>query len=64
VLPYGWVDNPPWVNRLLELAWLPVLLGIRPRDELPGQIGTLSDMLYHRKPDEVQLAAMLRGALP
>ena len=64
VLPYGWVDSPPSVNRLLGLAWLPVLFGIRPRDRLADQIGALSEMLYHRRPDEAQLAAMLRSAVP
>ena len=26
-LPYGWIDAPPSVNRLLGLVWLPVLFG-------------------------------------
>lgn len=64
VLPYGWMDSPPSVNRLLGLAWLPVLFGARPPGELPGRISQLSDMLYHRRPDDARLAAMLRGALP
>ena len=64
VLPYGWVDNPPSVNRLLGLAWLPVLFGHRSAADLPGRIGVLSEMLYHRRPDDAQLATLLHGALP
>lgn len=64
VLPYGWVDTPPSVNRLLGLAWLPVLFGQRPAEELPGRIGMLSGLLYHKRPDEAQMATLLRGALP
>ncbi|MFC0407005.1 ABC transporter substrate-binding protein [Roseomonas elaeocarpi] len=64
VLPFGWVDSPPSVNRLLGLAWLPILFGVRPRDELPARIGALSDMLYHRRPDDAQLGALLRTASP
>ncbi|MCQ4159855.1 ABC transporter substrate-binding protein [Roseomonas sp. GC11] len=63
-LPYGWVDSPPSVNRLLGLAWLPVLFGAQPRDALPGRIRQLHGLLYHRLPDAAPLAALLRGALP
>ncbi|WP_159999547.1 ABC transporter substrate-binding protein [Roseomonas sp. 18066] len=64
VLPYGWVDSPPSVNRLLGLAWLPVLLGLRPPEKLAPRIADLSALLYHRRPDAAQMAALLRGALP
>jgi iron complex transport system substrate-binding protein len=64
VLPYGWVDSPPSVNRLLGLAWLPALFGARPAAALASRIGDLSELLYHRRPDAARLAAMLRGALP
>lgn len=64
VLPYGWVDSPPSTNRLLGLAWLPVLFGARPAAELPERIDALSQLLYHRKPDVAQRAALMRGILP
>ena len=63
-VPHGWVDFPPSVNRLLGLAWLPVLLGARPAEGLAGRIADLHALLLHRRPDEAQLAPLLRAALP
>jgi len=37
-LPFGWVDSPPSVNRLLGLMWLPVLFGVAPADGLPARM--------------------------
>lgn len=30
----------------------------------PGRLGMLSGLLYHKRPDGAQMAALLRGALP
>jgi len=63
-LPYGWIDSPPSVNRLLGLLWLPRLFGARAREDLADQVGAVSQLLYRKRPDGAQLAALLRGALP
>ena len=63
-LPYGWVDFPPSVNRLLGLAWLPVLFGARAADALPAATADLYALLFHRRPEPAQVEALLRPALP
>jgi iron complex transport system substrate-binding protein len=63
-LPYGWVDFPPSVNRLLGLAWLPALFGARPAEGLPAAVAELYELLFHRRPGPAQVEALLRPALP
>ena len=63
-LPYGWTDAPPSVNRLLGLAWLPVLFGVRPADTLPERVAALYALLFGRPPDMAQLTPLLRDARP
>ncbi len=63
-LPFGWVDFPPAVNRLLGLMWLPVLFGLRPADELPARVEAFHALFYHRRPSAAQLAQLLQGSLP
>ena len=62
-LPFGWVDFPPAVNRLLGLLWLPVLFGQRPRDGLVEAVSTFHELFYHRRPEAAQVEALLRPAL-
>ncbi|MGX9961694.1 ABC transporter substrate-binding protein [Roseomonas sp. F4] len=63
-LPFGWVDFPPSVNRLLGLLWLPVLFGLRPAAGLAEAAADFHALFYHRRPEPVQIAALLRPALP
>ena len=63
-LPYGWVDFPPSINRLLGLLWLPVLFGEAPVGPLPEAITELYDLLFHRRPAPGEVEALLRPALP
>ena len=63
-LPYGWVDFPPSVNRLIGLAWLPVLFGARPAGGLAATMSELYTLLFHRAPEPAQVEALLRPALP
>jgi iron complex transport system substrate-binding protein len=63
-LPFGWVDFPPSVNRLLGLMWLPVLFGLAPRDGLAASVTAFHALFYHRRPEPAQVAALLRHALP
>ena len=63
-LPYGWVDFPPSINRLLGLLWLPVLFGEAPAGPLPEAVAGLYELLFHRRPAPAEVAALLRPALP
>jgi len=62
--PFGWMDFPPSVNRLLGLIWLPVLFGARPRDGLADLVTEFHTLFYHRRPEPSQVEALLRPALP
>lgn len=63
-LPFGWVDFPPSVNRLLGLMWLPVLFGLAPREGLAPAVGDFHALFYHRRPDTARIEALLRPAFP
>ena len=63
-LPFGWVDFPPSVNRLLGLLWLPVLFGLRPASGLAEAVAGFHALFYHRRPEAAQIEALLRPALP
>lgn len=63
-LPFGWVDFPPSVNRLLGLLWLPVLFGQRPAAGLAEAVAAFHALFYHRRPEATQVEALLRPALP
>ena len=63
-LPFGWVDFPPAVNRLLGLMWLPVLFGLRRPDGLAAAVADFHALFYHRRPEPSQIEALLRPAMP
>ncbi|MBX6741192.1 MAG: ABC transporter substrate-binding protein [Acetobacteraceae bacterium] len=63
-LPFGWVDFPPSVNRLLGLLWLPVLFGVHPVAGLAEAVTAFHALFYHRRPEPAQVEALLRPALP
>ena len=63
-LPFGWLDFPPSVNRLLGLIWLPVLFGVRPREGFGGAVADFQALFYHRRPEPALLEPLLRQALP
>ncbi|HEY7577058.1 MAG TPA: hypothetical protein VH855_05635 [Acetobacteraceae bacterium] len=54
-LPFGWLDEPPSINRLLGLAWLG---GADPRT----LAALFNAVVYGRAPTAQQLDAMLAGA--
>ncbi len=64
-LPFGWIDFPPAVNRLLGLQWLAHLFY---PDAFPDDIRPIvSDFhrrFYHRVPTDAQLEQLLAKALP
>jgi iron complex transport system substrate-binding protein len=64
-LPYGWIDFPPSVNRLIGLRWLARILYPQafPEDLRPI-VRDFYTRLYHQTPTEAQLDQLLRTALP
>jgi iron complex transport system substrate-binding protein len=61
-MPFGWVDFPPSVNRLIGLWWLAKILY---PDKFPEDIRMLTrdfyTMFYHRMPDNAQIDHVLAG---
>jgi iron complex transport system substrate-binding protein len=61
-LPFGWVDFPPSVNRLIGLWWLAKILY---PDLFPEDIKTLTrefySLYYHVTPNEAQIERVLAG---
>ena len=64
-LPFGWIDFPPAVNRLLGLQWLVHLFypEIFP-DDLRPIVKDFHRRFYHRVPTDAQLDKLLANALP
>jgi iron complex transport system substrate-binding protein len=61
-MPFGWVDFPPSVNRLIGLWWLTKILY---PDRFPEDIRALTRdfyaMFYHRTPSDMQIDHVLTG---
>lgn len=62
-VPFGWVDFPPSLNRLIGLHWLSwVLYPERRPGDMHGVVGDFFTRFYHRAPTDAQLADLLRGS--
>jgi len=61
-MPFGWVDFPPSVNRLIGLWWLAKILypGKFPED-MRALTRDFYAMFYHRTPDDAQIDHVLAG---
>ena len=60
-VPFGWVDFPPSVNRVIGLRWLTWVL--RPEGAPADATDRVRDFFtrfYHRTPSDEQIAALLR----
>jgi iron complex transport system substrate-binding protein len=61
-MPFGWVDFPPSVNRLIGLWWLAKILY---PDKFPENLHTLTrdfyTMFYHATPTDAQIEQVLAG---
>jgi iron complex transport system substrate-binding protein len=61
-MPFGWVDFPPSVNRLIGLRWLAKILY---PDKFPEDMRVLTrdfyTMFYHRTPNDAQIDHVLAG---
>ncbi|TNC14155.1 iron ABC transporter substrate-binding protein [Methylobacterium terricola] len=63
-LPFGWVDAPPSVNRLVGLWWLgKILYPAQFPEDVRGIARDLYGRLYHVTPDDPALDRVLAGAL-
>jgi iron complex transport system substrate-binding protein len=61
-LPFGWIDSPPGLNRLIGLDWLiSVLYPDFSRADLPRQARAFYKLFYHVDLTDAQLAALLGG---
>jgi iron complex transport system substrate-binding protein len=59
-LPFGWVDFPPSINRLIGLRWL--ARALYPREfpeDLRGAVRDFYSRAYHRTPSDTQIDALL-----
>ena len=63
VLPFGWIDRPPSVNRLIGLRWmLDVLYPDRVDQDLRAETRRFYDLFYHVDLDEQTLDTLLAGS--
>jgi iron complex transport system substrate-binding protein len=64
-VPFGWIDFPPSINRLIGLRWLARVLypDVFP-DDLRAAVREFYARCYHRAPSEPQLEALVASALP
>jgi len=61
-MPFGWVDFPPSVNRLIGLWWLAkILYPERFPEDMRKLTREFYTMFYHRTPDDAQIDHVLAG---
>src|SRR5262249_12899909 len=61
-MPFGWVDFPPSVNRLIGLRWLAkILYPDRFPEDIRAQTRDFYAMFYHRTPNDAQMDHVLAG---
>jgi iron complex transport system substrate-binding protein len=61
-MPFGWVDFPPSVNRLIGLWWLAkILYADKFPEDIRAQMRDFYAMFYHRTPDDAQIDHVLAG---
>ena len=64
-VPFGWIDFPPSINRLIGLRWLARILypEVFPEDLRPI-VRDFYTRCYHQTPTEAQLDLLLRASAP
>ena len=61
-VPFGWVDFPPSVNRLIGLRWLAkILYPDKFPEDIRAQTRDFYAMFYHRTPSDAQIDHVLAG---
>jgi iron complex transport system substrate-binding protein len=62
-LPFGWVDAPPALNRMLGVEWLVRILHPAAFPEPLGpRLREFHRLFYHRTPTDEQVAVLIRAA--
>ena len=62
-LPFGWVDAPPALNRMLGVEWLVRILHPQTFPEPLGpRIADFHRRFYHHVPTDAQVASLLFSA--
>ncbi|KQT50100.1 ABC transporter substrate-binding protein [Methylobacterium sp. Leaf456] len=65
VLPFGWVDAPPGINRLIGLRWLAGLFfPDKFTEPLPEAVRGFYRRFYHVEPSSAQIEALLSATAP
>lgn len=60
-LPFGWVDSPPSINRLLGVKWLRSMLDGQGSDNLRAETRDFYRLFYHIDVTDDQLSKLLAG---
>jgi hypothetical protein len=61
--PFGWIDDPPGVNRIIGLYWLTALFyPDQYQEEVGANVSQFYERFYGVKLTDRQLAALLRPA--
>ena len=61
-MPFGWIDFPPSVNRLIGLRWLAkILYPDKVSEDIRAQTREFYAMFYHRTPSDAQIDNVLAG---
>ena len=64
-LPFGWIDSPPSINRLIGLRWLArILYPDAFAEDLRPIVRDFYARCYHRAPTDAQLDQLLRQPAP
>lgn len=58
-VPFGWLDKPASINRLLGIQWLAAVVQQKPEHELINELRHLFIMLYQTDPGVEQLQQLL-----
>lgn len=62
-VPFGWLNDPAGVNRIIGLYWLPVLFyPTSVQEDLPTVVREFYDKFYRVKLSDKRLAALIRTA--
>src|SRR5712664_3424522 len=63
-VPWGWLGEPPSINRLIGLRWLlAVLYRTEPRIDVPAEAKAFHRLFYGVAPSDAELSGLLEGAL-
>lgn len=60
--PFGWIDDPPGINRIVGLYWLSAVLYPGNQPDLGTSVRDFYDNFYGIKLDDKQLAALIHSA--